>query len=187
MEKMSFLKRLSGAWSVLRGKSPEREAEKTQPVEENGSALQAESEAAALRLDLNEAKKQIEALARELAVERSARADAVDAAAAARLEPVLADLSTVMAQLAVQSHLIDEGKPVGAKDVMALAQKLVRTLEKLGLVSFGAPGEETTFDPALHQVLGGGSPSIDAIVVIRMPGYRLGKKTLQKAMVEAGK
>lgn len=175
---MGVLKRLAGAWSSLSGRPPDH------GTEENDVALKAESETAALRLDLEEAQKRIEAQKRELDHERAGRGDAVKAALAERIGPMLAEAASIMSQLSLQSRLIDEGKPVGAKDVMALAQGLVCVFEKQGLAPFGEIGTETDFDPALHQPLGGPPPSAGTKVVVHVQGYKIEKKVVKKAMVE---
>jgi len=89
-----------------------------------------------------------------------------------------------MGQLALQSRLIDEGNPVRAKDVMALAGALARVLEKNGLERMGTPGERVAFDPVLHRSTGGAVLLEGTDVTVRGPGYRLGGKVLCKAMVQ---
>ncbi|MBU1488135.1 nucleotide exchange factor GrpE [bacterium] len=180
---MGLLKRLSDAWSALRGRS-DLESEALREDEENEAALRADSKKATLRLDLEEARNRAEALKRELKHERAARGDTVKAAIAQRLRPMLTEAASIMAQLALQSRLIEEGKPVGARDVMALAQGLVRVFEKQGLASFGEVGAETDFNPAQHQPLGGPAPGAGAKVVVRVQGYKLGSKVVKKALVE---
>lgn len=64
----------------------------------------------------------------------------------------------------------------------AVAEKLVTTLEGLGLSSFGAEGEE--FDPALHEAVqheGDGSAPVVGTVMRR--GYKVGDLVVRHAMV----
>jgi molecular chaperone GrpE (heat shock protein) len=182
----TFPQRLRVAWKVLRGDAP------TSPSSPRGGASQAieearltaEAEAAALRLELEDARRRAEALRREIGAERSGRADAVAAGTAARLEPLFADAAALLGQLALQARLLEEGKPVGARDVLALAGALARLFERQGLVPIAAAGDRVAYDPARHQPLGQASPGAGAAVVVRIPGYSLAGKVLRKVMVE---
>jgi molecular chaperone GrpE len=64
----------------------------------------------------------------------------------------------------------------------AVSEKLVTTLEGLGLTSFGAEGEE--FDPSLHEAVqheGDGSSPVVGTVMRR--GYKVGDVVVRHAMV----
>ncbi len=64
----------------------------------------------------------------------------------------------------------------------AVSEKLVATLEGLGLTSFGAEGEE--FDPSLHEAVqheGDGSSPVVGTVMRR--GYKVGDLVVRHAMV----
>jgi len=64
----------------------------------------------------------------------------------------------------------------------AVSEKLVTTLEGLGLTSFGAEGEE--FDPSLHEAVqheGDGSSPVVGTVMRR--GYKVGDQVVRHAMV----
>ena len=64
----------------------------------------------------------------------------------------------------------------------AVSEKLVTTLEGLGLTSFGAEGEE--FDPSLHEAVqheGDGSSPVVGTVMRR--GYKVGDLVVRHAMV----
>lgn len=64
----------------------------------------------------------------------------------------------------------------------AVSEKLVTTLEGLGLSSFGAEGEE--FDPSLHEAVqheGDGSSPVVGTVMRR--GYKVGDLVVRHAMV----
>jgi molecular chaperone GrpE (heat shock protein) len=177
----SLRQRLTIAWQALRGDGP---AAVSAPVAADGG-LAAESVGAALRLQLQEAQQQATTLRRDLDAERAGRAAAVDTALQVRLQPVLADTATLMGQLALQSRLLDEGKSLAARDVMALAQALCRACERLGLSPLAAAGDTAAFDPDQHQSLAGSPLTAGQPVQVKIPGYRCGRQVLRKSFVEA--
>jgi len=175
----SFLDRLSLAWGVLWAKDRPRET-----LPENEAVLDAESRAAAMGLDLEGAKKEADALRREAQAERAGRAEGIRHAVQKELCALFTEAAVVMGQLALQAHLVDQGKPIQAKDVMALALGLCRVFEKHGLERIGSPEEAVPFDQDRHQSMTGCTLETGAQVVIRVPGYRMGAKALRKALVE---
>ncbi len=182
MMRPSFSKRLTDAWEVLTGDAV---APPAPPADD--ARLAAESAAAGLRLQVQEAEQRMVSLRRELDAERAARAaraDAIQAAVASHMEPALADAASFIGQLALQASLIEQGKPVAARDVMALARNLSRAFEKLGLIPLAAVGETASFNPDLHQPLGGSSPLAGSPVVVKIPGCRLAQKIVRKSLVE---
>jgi molecular chaperone GrpE (heat shock protein) len=183
MTKPSLSKRLAAAWQSLTGAATAPPSV-AGPSAADDARLAAESAAAALRLEVEEARQQIAALRRELDAERAGRADAVQAAVASQMEPALADAASFIGQLALQASLIEQGKPVAARDVMALARNLSRAFEKLGLVPLAAVGDTAVFNPGLHQPLGTSSPAAGSPVVVKIPGSRLDGKIVRKSLVE---
>ena len=76
-----------------------------------------------------------------------------------------------------RSHGDLEGGPL-----KSVADKLASALSGLGLVEFGAEGEE--FDPALHEaVQHEGDGSNPVIGNVMRKGYKLGEQVLRHAMV----
>jgi molecular chaperone GrpE len=64
----------------------------------------------------------------------------------------------------------------------AVAEKLVNTLEGLGLSAFGAEGDP--FDPALHEaVQHDGDGSNPVIGTVMRQGYKVGDQVVRHAMV----
>lgn len=186
MSRKLLRERLRNAWAALRGGGPASPPFSSGPTGSGGedARLAAEAAAAGLRLELEEAKKLAVALRRELDAERGARADAVEVATASRLEPFLAEAAALLGQLALQERLLEKGKPIETRDVMALAEALSRILERQGLVALDAVGEMRDYDPACHQSLGGTALTPGLRVRVKMPGYSLKGKILRKAMVE---
>jgi molecular chaperone GrpE len=98
-------------------------------------------------------------------------ADRAKAAVIAQLLGVLDDLDRA------RSHGDLEAGPF-----KAVADKLVSTLEGLGLSAFGAEGDE--FDPALHEAVqheGEGTHPVVGTVMRR--GYKVGEQVVRHAMV----
>ena len=104
--------------------------------------------------------------------DRAATVEAATGAVLAALLPVLDDLDRA------NQH----GDLTGA--FKAVADQLVATLEKLGLVSYGQRGD--AFDPKIHEALTHTySPDVaeDTCVEIFQPGYKVGERILRPARV----
>ncbi|MGP4055982.1 nucleotide exchange factor GrpE [Mycobacterium sp. 4D054] len=98
-------------------------------------------------------------------------ADRAKATVISQLLPILDDLDRA------RSHGDLESGPL-----RAVADKLVSTLEGLGLTGFGEEGEE--FDPALHEAVqheGEGTHPVVGNVMRR--GYKVGEQVVRHAMV----
>jgi molecular chaperone GrpE (heat shock protein) len=148
--------------------------------------LELEREAQGLRLDLEERERLIANLKGELERQRKGENTRTAEATRAQTERLLTDVAGPVAQLLTQAHLLEvEGKPVQAKDVLAVAKRLVRALEDTGLSLEGSVGAPTTFDPNRHEPL-----SADAAlragdpVSVRFVGVTYQGKIIRKAGVE---
>jgi molecular chaperone GrpE (heat shock protein) len=138
-----------------------------------------------LRLRLKEANDQLAALREECERLRAGEAARVADAVRDRLERVLTDAAGPAAQLVTQAHLLEaEGKPVQARDVLAVARRLVRVLEGEGLTLEGRVGERAAFDPARHAPLGGDAVAPGQPVVVRFVGVSCRGRVLRKAGVD---
>ncbi|OBF12970.1 nucleotide exchange factor GrpE [Mycobacterium sp. ACS4331] len=103
--------------------------------------------------------------------QEQAAGDRAKAGVVSQLLPVLDDLDRA------RSHGDLETGPL-----KSVADKLIATLEGLGLSAFGAEGDE--FDPALHEaVQHEGDGSNPVIGTVMRQGYRLGEQVLRHAMV----
>jgi molecular chaperone GrpE (heat shock protein) len=139
-----------------------------------------------LRMKLDEHERARSHLQAEVERQRSGESGRVAVAVQARLERLLSAAAGPVAQLLTQAHLLEsDGKPVQARDVLAVARQLVRVLQDEGLELDGHVGQATAFDPSRHDPLGSeatlapGQP-----VVIRFLGLSAGGKVLRKAGVE---
>jgi molecular chaperone GrpE len=82
---------------------------------------------------------------------------------------------------------IDRAREHGDLDpgFQAVADQLERTVERLGLSKFGAPGD--AFDPTVHEALShiGEDPEVQVTTckVIAKAGYRIGERVVRAAQV----
>jgi molecular chaperone GrpE (heat shock protein) len=150
-------------------------------------ALALEREVQSLRLELDERDRAVTNLSEELERQRSGASARVAEAVETQVEQLLADAAAPVAQLRTQMHLLEaEGKPVQARDVLAVAKRLVRTLEDNGLGLEGSVGEAVPFDPNHHEPLSAGvALTPGQPVVLRFVGVVYRGKLLRKAGVEA--
>ena len=148
--------------------------------------LEAERQAQELRLEVRAAERLAESLRNDLERARQAESTGVSSALEGRTEQLLTQASTPAAQLMAQAHLLeDEGRPVEARDVLAVAKRLVSALTEVGLVFEGAAGEAAVYDPNRHEPLGGSAPRVGQRIVIRLPGCSFNGRLLKRAGVEA--
>jgi molecular chaperone GrpE (heat shock protein) len=143
-------------------------------------------EAQSLRLELSEREDLIAKLKEDLERQRDGAGARVDESVQAQVEQLLAGAAAPVSQLLTQAHLLEaEGRPVQARDVMAVAKRLVRIFEDNGLELVGSVGETAQFDPNQHEPLGANaSPAPGDRVVVRFVGVAYRGKLLRKASVE---
>ena len=151
----------------------------------NASAEELRARIASLQLDLKSREEQIERMKREYASMEVARDRAASAGGQEELEKLLRKLCGPMSNLVVLAAAVRAGKDVAAKDMAALVADVEKQLAAAGLHIIGTPGEASAFDVALHQRMSGGNVHSGTPVVVRIPGYKLGEKVLQKALVTA--
>jgi molecular chaperone GrpE (heat shock protein) len=148
----------------------------------DATTINSRSESQALRLELQERDRVIAALKGDLERLRHSASDRLAEALQAERERLLADAAGPVSQLLTQAHLLEvEGKPIPARDVLAVARRLLRLLEDEGLTPEGRVGETVAFDPNRHELLSGdipltpGQPAIVRIVGVACRGKILRK------------
>jgi molecular chaperone GrpE (heat shock protein) len=153
--------------------------------EPEGRTVDLQRDVQALRLELQERDRALAALKGELERLRRGEGERVAAAARVEWERLLAAAAAPVAQLLTQAHLLEaEGKPVQARDVLAVARRLVRLLEDEGLAAEGRVGEAVAFDPDRHEPLGGDfRPQRGEPAVVRVLGVSWRGRVLQRAGV----
>jgi molecular chaperone GrpE (heat shock protein) len=148
--------------------------------------LALEREAQNLRLELEERDQLLANLHIELERQRSGASARVTESVQAQIEQLLTEAAAPVAQLLTQAHLLEvEGRPVQARDILAVAKRLVRAFEDHGLTLEGSVGQTVPFDPDRHEPLSGGAyPDPGQPVVVRFVGVAYRGKLLRKAGVE---
>ncbi len=160
------------------GQSP-----KPQPQSDE-KLLTLEREIQNLRLELTERDQSINKLKQQLEQQRTSENNNIDSAVQNQIEQLLTDTAAPVTQLLTQAHLLDEGKPVQAKDVLLVAKRLIRTLEDNGLTIVNQVGKTVSFDSNLHESLSASTEiSPGAEVVVRFAGVSYQGKVIRKAGV----
>lgn len=122
----------------------------TKKVETAPDVLALQSEMQSMRLELAERDKTVARLQSDL--ERM-RGEA-EFRSKNTIEKLGKDVAGSMAQLLAQAYLLEkEGKPVQAKDVLAVARKLLRGLAENGITIESEAGSAADFDPNKHEPL----------------------------------
>ena len=151
----------------------------------NERLMALEGEARRLELALAEERARAERLKEALERERTRGDAAVEERARMEKEALLADAASAVAQLETQAHLLEGGAGVGARDVMAVARRLVGVLKDHGLRAEASVGETVAFDPDRHAPLRAGAAMARGDpAVVRFVGMRYGSRLLRKAGVE---
>lgn len=156
------------------------------PREEELLALSQQLQSA--RLELEAAQRALNALTIEMEMLRARQGEQVRESAGTQLEAVLKDAAGPSAQLITQAYLLEQqGKPVQARDILNVARRLLRALEKHGLTIEGQPGDSVAYDPDRHTPLSADSSLHPGQpVTVRIPGASLSGKVLARAAVEPG-
>jgi len=147
--------------------------------------LELEREVQTLRLELQERERIVANLKSELERQRRHESARITEVVQTQMEQLLTDAAAPVAQLLTQAHLLEmEGKPVQAKDVLAIAKRLVRILEDRGLTLEGNVGKRVPFDPNRHEPLNSeASIKPGESVVIKFVGVSYQGKIVKKAGV----
>jgi molecular chaperone GrpE (heat shock protein) len=147
--------------------------------------LSVERELQTLRLELAEQTTRVATLESDLERARDRLPDLAREQSNARLEALFSDLAAPASQLVTQSALLEAGKDLSARDVLTVARRMLRALERQGLELTGKPGDRVPFDPAGHQPMNAGTnPLPGQEVIIRFPAVLVGGKMIYKAIIE---
>jgi len=139
------------------------------------------------RLELEARDRGLQTLSAELEALRARQDERARESAGNQLESVLKDAAVPPAQLVAQAYLLEQqGKPVQARDILNVARRLLRALEKHGLVLEGQPGAQISYDPDRHSPLSAETHLVNGQrAVVRFPGVSFGGKVLARAAVES--
>lgn len=168
---------MSNLLKRLFGRSPSTEAS------EEVLALQAE--ARRMKLAIEEAQAKIARLEADLARQQRSAEASREAALQTRLTQIFSDLAGPAAQFWLQLDLAENPEhPLKARDTLAVARGLLRSLENHGLEVSVPAGTTVPYDPAQHEPLS----SMDTLrpgqpVRVRLPGLAFRGQRLRKAGV----
>jgi len=144
-----------------------------------------EREVKSLQMALQERDRMLDHLKDDLEYQRDTTSSNVSEIVQTKLEHLFADAAAPVTQMLTQAHLLKEGKPVQAKDVLTVAKRLVRILKDNGLTIEDNIGEQMPFDPNCHEPLSADtSPDRGQLVVVRFAGVAYQGKLLRKAGVQ---
>lgn len=168
--------RFEDLWRALTGK----------PTRGEAAALE---EIAELRSRVDRLTQETRELRELTAIQRS-RIDQLEAARVAappdRLEALFESVAAHLSQLRLQGHLMERGREITGRSVMALASHVIEAIESLGLEPIGTPGEEIPFDPATcRPINAGASFQPGQLVAVKFVGYRCKNNIVHKALVDA--
>ncbi len=138
-----------------------------------------------LELELRERDEALNAVKADLERERASESERLDERVRERLNKLMDDLSGPLQQLLTQNFLVEkQGNALEAKDVLAVARRLVRTFEQHGLSIEVEPGATVDFDPNTHETIGQPAtlePGQSAVV--KLPSLAFNGRLLRKAGV----
>lgn len=167
--------RLSDVWSAVRGKPTSGE-----------HAVQAQ--VVSLRKRLSELGLEL-AEARDMLAAQQSRleelADAEDDEPTEVLGALVSRIAAPLSQLRMQASLLESGKEISGRSVMALAAQVVGALESAGLEPIGAAGQEIPFDPQTCEPMASGRAFRPGdLVLVRFVGYVYQGAVVRKAIVD---
>lgn len=148
--------------------------------------LELEALAQSLNLEVAERDKQIQILKQELERFQSKQDSTINSVVSNEIESLIADMAPGIAQIVTQQHLLNvESKPLQAKDVIAVAMRLVRGFEEHGMILEGSIGENVEFDPNKHELVSMGESEQEEgqMVIVRMPAVTFQGRVLKKMAV----
>lgn len=158
-----------------------------QPLTDDEQVLNLKQEVQSVRLELAERNQLADKLKQELERQRHSESERITNAIQTQVEQLLSDAAAPVTQLLTQAHLLSQGKPVQAKDVLAVAKRLIRALEDSGLTLTGGVGETVSFDSNLHDLLSASTSLAPGVpVVVKFAGVSYQGKVIRKAGVEPG-
>lgn len=171
---MRVRERISAAWSALLGRPPRE-------------VLKAQHELLSIRRELANARMDMRG-AREALNDVRAALDDMESREDFSPDDLLNDLFVAMAaplsQLRMQNSLMEAGKDISPKSIMALVRQLSDIVEKAGMEPISRAGEQIVFDPRTAEPLTADSAfAAGELVVTKFNGYRYRGRIIRKALV----
>jgi molecular chaperone GrpE (heat shock protein) len=150
------------------------------------NTLRLQKEIQELRMELDSRERSLANLNQENERLRFRQEQVLNETVAARLEGLFNDLAAPASQILTQADLLEnQDKPVQARDVLSVARRMVRALERNGLSFEGQVGQTVGFDPNRHTPLNHtAQPVLGQPVTVRFAGVLYEGKIIYKAIVE---
>ncbi len=159
-----------------------------QDVNLEDAKLSWDAERRTLQLELEEQQRRLIALSRDLETLRSRAASDVQERVDSFVVKLMTEAAGPISQLLMQTHAIEkQGLPVAVRDVLVIANRLIRVFEDAGLTREGSIGDEQLFDADWHQPIGDGDFQKDEPVIVRFVGLSYAGQLLRSASVERKK
>lgn len=152
---------------------------------DDAETLAQRSQLHSLQLELAQRDQQIANLQDELERLRTRQERLLHDTLQTRLGATLSALAAPAVQIATQDYLAGQGAEIQARDVLAVARRMLRELARAGLEWEGTLGGCVPYDPTRHTLSGGdmniqpGQP-----VIVRFVGAAFEGRILHKAVVE---
>ncbi len=157
-------------------------AQTVQPAE--WLSLQKENQS--LRMELDSSRQSIAALKQEIERLRLRQEQVIAETVDAQFARLFGELAGPTSQILTQADLLEkQGKPVQARDVLSVARRIPRALERYGIQYAGQVGEQVAYDPNHHTPINESvQPQAGQAVTVRFAGVTYQGKTVYKAIVE---
>ena len=148
--------------------------------------LALQNELQTLRLELASRDQIIADLKQGLERQRTRQDQWLEETVTARLEGLFADVAAPASQILTQADLLEkQGKPLQARDILLVTQRMIRALQRYGLEFDGQPGQPAIFDPNRHTLMNNArSIQPGEAVTVRFAGVTFRDKLIYKSIVE---
>jgi molecular chaperone GrpE (heat shock protein) len=165
---------------------PEPVTPASQPAYTEAELLAMQKEVQSLRMEIQARNDRIAGLKQEIERLRLRQDEVIAETVASHLGGLFSELAAPSSQILTQADLLErQDKPVQARDILAVARRMVRALERAGVVFIGQVGEQVTFNPNQHTPINGTAlPQPGQAVTVRFAGVVYEGKILYKAVVE---
>lgn len=151
-----------------------------------GDLLRCQSELQAMRITLVEYEQRVILLENDRSRLQIRQEQMLAERVQANMQEMIGAMAAPASQITTQMDLAErQGKTLQAQDVLLVARRLIRALERQGMVLEGTIGAQVPFDPNRHTLLTQGSMPPDGTpMTIRFAGVSYQGMVLYKALVE---
>ena len=124
------------------------------PRQASDELLDIQKEVQTLRIELESSEQMVMNLKQEIERLRSRQDQLLQETVDLPIRSLFNDLAAPASQILTQADLLEnQGKPVQARDILSVARRMIRALERQGVSFEGQVGEQVPFDPNRHTPL----------------------------------